>query len=216
MNGLVWYVSYGSNMSAERFYYYIQGGRPPGAARAYPGARDRTLPRATKAVWLPGGVYFATESQVWGGGRAFYDPAISGEAAARAYLITCQQFSDVAAQEMYREPGADLDIAAVVTTGRIQVGNGRYETLIYVGQNEQAPMLTFTAPWGIGNVLLLSPSDRYLRILGQGLCDAHEWDAEKAANYLANLPGAQGSWTPEQITSLLTSGSPDGELSPRQ
>lgn len=215
MTDLVWYVSYGSNLSAERFHYYIQGGRPPGAARTYPGARDRTLPRADKAVWLPGGIYFATESQVWGGGRALYDPAIPGEAAARAYLITRQQFSDVAVQEMYRDPGMDLDIAEVVSAGRVQVGNGRYETLVYVGHNELAPLLTFTAPWGIGDVPLLSPSDKYLRMLGQGLRDAHGWDSEKAANYLANLPGARGTWTPEQITSLIVPGSPDGELPPR-
>jgi len=205
MKHLVWYVSYGSNMSAERFHYYIRGGRPPGAARSYSGARDRTLPRADKAVWLPGGIYFATESQVWGGGRALYDPAIPGKAAARAYLITSQQFSDVAAQEMYREPGADLDLAEVVTAGRVQVGPGRYETLVHVGQNEQAPMLTFTAPWGMDDVQLLSPSEKYLRMLGQGLRDAHGWDSEKAATYLASLPGARGTWTPEQITPLISS-----------
>lgn len=206
MTDLVWYVSYGSNMSADRFRYYIHGGRPPGAARSYPGARDRTLPRADKAVWLPGGVYFATESQVWGGGRALYDPAIPGKAAARAFLISAQQFSDVAAQEMYRDPGVDLDIAEAVTAGRVQVGEGRYETLVYVGQIAQAPLLTFTAPWGIGDVPLLSPSDEYLRMLGQGLRDAHGWDAEKVADYLADLPGARGIWTPEQITSLVTGG----------
>jgi hypothetical protein len=105
---------------------------------------------------------------------------------------------------MYREPGADLDLAEVVSAGRVQVGPGRYETLVHVGQNEQAPMLTFTAPWGIGDVQLLSPSDKYLRMLGRGLCDAHGWDSEKVAIYLAGLPGARGTWTPEQITSLIT------------
>ncbi len=84
----VWYVAYGSNLSAERFSCYLQGGQPPGAAFTYPGARDQTPPRASKAVWLPGSVYFATESQVWGGGRALYDPDAPGKAAARSYLIT--------------------------------------------------------------------------------------------------------------------------------
>lgn len=211
MSDLVWYVSYGSNMCAERFHYYLRGGLPPRAARAYPGARDRTLPRADTAVWLPGGVYFATESQVWGGGRALYDPAIPGRAAARAYLITPQQFSDVAAQEMYREPGTDLDIAEVVKAGRVEVGSGRYETLLYVGQNEEEPMLTFTSPWGINDVPLLSPSAAYLRMLGQGLCEAHRWGSRTAAEYLASLPGAQGAWTPEQIVSVLTPGSEKGQ-----
>jgi hypothetical protein len=206
MTGLVWYVSYGSNMCAERFRYYIRGGLHPGGARTYPGARDRTLPRADKAVWLPGGVYFATESQVWGGGRALYDPAIAGRAAARAYLITPQQFSDVVAQEMYREPGGDLNIAEVVRAGRVEVGSGRYETLLYAGQDEEDPMMTFTAPWGINDVPLLSPSAAYLRMLGEGLCEAHSWDPRTAAEYLASLPGAQGAWTQEQILSVLTPG----------
>lgn len=206
MSGLVWYVAYGSNVSAERFYYYLRGGQPPGAALTYPGSRDRTLPRADKAVWIEGGVYFATQSQAWGGGRALYDPAIPERAAARAYLITAEQFSDVAAQEMYREPGIDLDLTEVVTAGRVQIGTGRYETLLHVGQDEQAPMVTFTAPWGINDVPPLSPSPAYLLMLGQGLREAHGWDSQKAAGYLASLPGAQGIWRPGQIASLLASG----------
>jgi hypothetical protein len=163
------------------------------------------LPRADKAVWLPGTVYFATESQVWGGGRALYDPGASGKLAGRAYLITVEQFSDVASQEMYREPGLDLDLTQIVTGGLIQMGTGRYETFIYVGQDKQVPMVTFTAPWGIDDVPLLSPSSAYLQMLGQGLCETHAWDAQSAADYLANLPGARGAWTPEEIASLLVS-----------
>jgi len=206
MTGQVWYVAYGSNLSAGRFSCYLQGGRPPGAAVTYPGARDQTPPRASKAAWLPGSVYFATQSQVWGGGRALYDPGIPGKAAARSYLITTQQFSDVAAQEMYREPGADLDLTELATLGRIQLGEGRYETLIYAGRDEQIPMVTFTAPWGIGDVPLLSPSGAYLRMVGQGLRESHGWDAPRVGGYLASLPGARGSWTAGQIVDLLATG----------
>ncbi|HEU5161154.1 MAG TPA: histone deacetylase [Streptosporangiaceae bacterium] len=201
MGDLVWYVSYGSNMCADRFRCYLLGGRPPGAARTYPGARDNTPPRADKAVWLPGGVYFATESPVWGGGRAFYGPDLPGRAAARAYLITAEQFSDVSAQEMYLQPGTDLDLTRLAAVGRLQMGPGRYETLISVGLDGAAPMVTFTAPWNAGDVPLVSPSAVYLRMLGQGLCEAHGWDAPKVAGYLADLPGARASWTPERIAS---------------
>lgn len=172
MSDLVWYTSYGSNMCADRFRYYLLGGQPPGASRGYPGAQDHTLPRADKAVWLPGGVYFATKSQVWGGGRAFYDPGLPGRAAGRAYLITVEQFSDVATQEMYREPGANLDVAKAAAVGRLQIGPGRYETLVCVGLDGEAPMVTFTAPWGINDVPPVSPSAAYLRMLGQGLREA--------------------------------------------
>jgi hypothetical protein len=210
----VWYVAYGSNLSADRFYYYLRGGQPPGAALTYPGARDRSLPREDKAVWIPGVVYFATKSGVWGGGRALYDPDIPGTAAARAYLITVEQFSDVAAQEMYREPGVDLDLAEIATVGRVHAGDGRYETFILVGHDKQAPMVTFTAPWGIQDVPLLSPSATYLRMLGRGLCEAHGWDQQETAEYLASLPGARDVWTAREIVALLASESNEAEIRP--
>jgi hypothetical protein len=151
---------------------------------------------------------------VWGGGRALYDPDIPGTAAARAYLITVEQFSDVAAQEMYREPGADLNLAEIATVGRVHVGDGRYETLIFIGHDQQAPMVTFTAPWGIHDVPFLSPSATYLRMLGRGLCEAHRWDQQETAEYLASLPGARGAWTAREIVALLASESNEAEIRP--
>jgi hypothetical protein len=189
-------------MCADRFRYYLHGGQPPGASRAYPGARDRSLPRADNAVWLPGGVYFATKSLVWGGGRAFYDPDLPGKTAGRAYLITVEQFSDVAAQEMYREPGINLDLARAAGVGRIQLGPRAVRDPGICWTGRPGPV-TFTAPWGINDVPLVSPSAAYLRMLGQGLREAHSWDPSKVADYLVSLPGARGSWRAEEIVSLL-------------
>jgi hypothetical protein len=200
---VVWYVSYGSNMNAARFGCYLAGGTPEGALRGFPGCRDRQLPREARGHELPGGIYFATESPVWGGGRAFYDPALPGTAPARAYLITAGQFSDVAAQEMYREPGEDLDLAAVLATGRVQLGPGRYETLLHTGDLDGHPVLTFTAPWSAADVDPVAPSANYLRMLAGGLCDAHGWDVTRAATYLAGRPGATGAWTADGITEVL-------------
>lgn len=107
---LVWYVSYGSNMCAHRLNCYLAGGTPAGARHTYPGCRDHRAPRRATGCELAGGVYFAMESAAWGGGRAFYDPDLPGTAAARAYLITPEQFADIAAQEMYRVPGEEVDL----------------------------------------------------------------------------------------------------------
>lgn len=200
---LVWYVSYGSNMHADRFACYLAGGAPVGAARGYPGCRDTTPPRATRPLTVPGGIYFATESPVWLGGRAFYDPDLPGTAAVRAYLVTLSQFSDVAAQEMYRDPGADLDLAAVLATGRDQRGDGRYETLLHLGDHDGHPALTFTAPWHAHDVEHTKPSAPYLKMLGDGLAESHGWPTGTIAAYLAH---ATPFWTAEEIADLLRGG----------
>lgn len=181
----VWYVSYGSNLCAARFACYLRGGRPPGATRDYPGCRDTTEPRETAALWLPGGIYFAWDSPVWGGGVAFYDPRLPGSAAARAYLITAGQFADIAAQEMHRSPGTPLDLAPVLAGGRQVVGPGRYETLLSVGQRHGHPLLTFTAPCTAATAARRRPSAAYLRMLIAGLAESHGWTGYEAMNYLA-------------------------------
>ncbi|ORT54855.1 histone deacetylase [Streptomyces sp. CB03238] len=201
----VWYTSYGSNTHTDRLAYYIVGGTPPGGARAYPGCRNRRLPTASVPVELRGAVYFATESPVWTGGRAFYDPHAAGRVLARAYRITAEQFSDIAAQEMYREPGpdTDLDLTEVLRDGRAVLGDGRYETLVRPATLDGLPMLTFTAPWRMHDVEWNSPSADYLRHLAAGLLAAGAWDADTVAAYLASCPGAAGHWTERRIRDLI-------------
>ncbi|MGV9314419.1 histone deacetylase [Streptomyces sp. NPDC003691] len=125
--GLVWYASYGSNTDPARLRAYLEGGRPAGAARSTPGCRDPRPPRRTLPLELPGTLHFATRSPVWSGGRAFWDPDAGGTTWARAYLVTLGQFSDIAAQEMYRTPGRgpDLDPAGALADGREELGRVR-------------------------------------------------------------------------------------------
>ena len=137
----VWYACYGSNLRRDRFLCYLQGGRPEGARRRYPGARDTTVPADDRPMTLPGSIVFGWDSPTWGGGIAFYDAEAEGATLARAYLVTDQQFADVAAQEMHREPGDDLDLAHVLEHSRHVVGPGRYESLLLVGELEGHPVL---------------------------------------------------------------------------
>ena len=191
---LVWYVSYGSNMAAARFDCYLRGGRPAGASRDYPGCRDRTPPRAVAPVWLPGSIYFALESAVWSGGMAFYDPAGTGRVAARAYLIGHQQFSDVMAQEMHRPPGSVP--ANLRTAARLELGPGRYETVVPVGERDGHPMLTFTCPAPLEPN---PPSAAYLAMMLAGLREAH---GPTAVDYLLTIAGIRPTWTRAALEAL--------------
>ena len=204
----VWYAAYGSNMHFDRLNYYLAGGRPSGGARTYPGCRDTAPPRQMVPVLLPGQLYFALESKVWTGGMGFYDPDAAGQMAARAYLVTSSQFSDIAAQEMYEEPGRDVDLTEVLACGRAALGEGRYETLVCPGLLDGYPVLTFTAPWPTSSVTPTKPSAAYLRNIASGLWESHGWDVQEVAEYLATRPGALGAWSVAEVAEAVRSAVP--------
>ena len=204
----VWYAAYGSNLDRDRFLCYLQGGRPPGASRTYPGARDGSAPVRDVPMTLPGEVFFGWESPTWGGGIAFYHAEVDGGAAARAYLVTAQQFSDVAAQEMHRPPGADLDLTTVLGSRRHDTGPGRYESLHLVGEIDGDPVLTFTTP-DPAALQPNPPSSAYLATIARGLRDSHGLSDEAICDYLSARPGMQPGWERERLASVVARASAD-------
>lgn len=192
MEKYYWYAAYGSNMAWDRFRYYIHGGYLAANDRHHHGARNRADPVDARAVWLPGQMYFATQSAYWGGGRALYDSEAPGTAAGRAWLVTGDQLCDIMAQEMKLPPGTDL--ALPVAPGRenwLRAGDGHYETVVCTGQLAGHPVVTFRAPWAMADVPLLAPSPSYLAMIASGLHETFGWDQQQARRYLASLPGAE-------------------------
>ncbi|MFI5694382.1 histone deacetylase [Kribbella sp. NPDC051586] len=202
----VWYVAYGSNLALGRFRCYLAGGRPAGGARVYPGCRDHSDPERVAGVEFPGGLVFAGQSLVWGGGSAFYNPAASGQVAGRAYLLSADQLGDVAAQEMRREPGGEFarDLAgllAVVDTLHT-MGPGRYETVARLGELDGIPMFTVTHGT-VADLVPVAPTAAYLRWIAAGLVEAHGWGSDRIVEYLHAAPGVQLGWTPGALRSAL-------------
>ncbi len=200
--GLLWYASYGSNLSRARFDCYLRGGRPPGAHRTYPGCRDTTAPADDRSFVAAGTMHFAWESPTWGGGIAFYDPEIPGRTLCRAYLITRSQFADIAAQEMRRTPSGDLELADLFAAGRLVLGPGRYEALHVVGDIEDRPVITFTHSEATDPLVANAPSAAYLRMLVDGLATSHGLQAGQIGEYLSGCPGI--GWRPEELAELIS------------
>jgi hypothetical protein len=184
----VWYVAYGSNLSRERFCYYIRGGRPDGSGRHSPGCRDTSEPLDSFGVLIDGSVYFAGHSSGWRAGMAFYDPRATGEVAARAYLITAEQFVDVLAQETRQSIGITVDLAPAFRGDRYSKGVGGYSTLVRVGERRGAPLVTFTRDLDTAPGLA-APSATYLAAMATGLREAHGWSQMQIDRYLSALPG---------------------------
>jgi hypothetical protein len=195
---LVWYVAYGSNMRAARFGCYISGGRPRGARRTYLGCRDRSPPHRDVGVHLAGRLTFAGTSTVWGGGMAFYHPHADGELAARAYLLTFGQLSDVVAQEARRPVGSNLALDTGVD-GRWAAPSSVYETLLHAGDRDGLPMLTITS---LQNLEPTPPSGPYLRTMFDGLGEAFGWTADDRVRYLLRARGVTPAWTASRLVAL--------------
>ncbi|WP_344239526.1 histone deacetylase [Kribbella hippodromi] len=165
------------------------------------------MPERTAGVAVPGSLVFAGASKVWGGGSAFYDPGAVGEVAGRAYLLTPAQLGDVAAQEMWREPGGAFaqelaallpDVAEIHT-----LGPGRYETVVRLGEYEGVPMYTVTHG-SVAELEPVAPKAAYLRWIATGLVEAHGWDVARVVEYLHAAPGVQLAWTPGALQVALS------------
>ncbi|WP_410791483.1 histone deacetylase [Kribbella sp. C-35] len=202
----VWYVAYGSNLALERFSCYLYGGRPRGGARVYPGCRDVTPPAQLAAVTAPGGLVFAGASKVWGGGSAFYNAAAPTQLAGRAYLLTLDQLADVAAQEMWREPGGAYALELATLLPQVaeihSAGPGRYETVVRLGELDGLPMFTVTHGT-VAELEPVAPTASYLQWIATGLVEAHRWSRQQVVDYLQAAPGVQLGWTPGALRSVL-------------
>ena len=152
-------------------------------------------------LMVPGGLRFVGVSSVWGGGMAIYDARARSEIAARAYLISAEQFVDVLAQEMRLEPDLDVNLSAVRETGWHSLGAGRYQTLAHLGDRDDLPMLTFTSA-DVYEHPLNAPTEGYLRTIAVGLRESHGWSRAEIGRYLAQFPGAVGTWSAASIAGL--------------
>ena len=191
--GSVWYAGYGSNLDPDRFGRYLRGGRPHGATRTDPGARDRAYPLDIRAFTMPGRLTFAWESPTWGGGIAFHEPDGDGPVLACAYLVTAGQLSDVLEQEMWREPGADHDLSEVVSARRHVLGPGRYETLHLAGELDGRPVVTFSTS-DVEALGVRAPAAPYVATIARGLRRTHGLGDDEIVDYLLACRGVEPDW----------------------
>ncbi|MEH0841461.1 hypothetical protein V6U81_03580 [Micromonospora sp. CPCC 205711] len=71
---------------------------------------------------------------------------------------------------------------------------------------DRVPMLTFTAPWRASEVSWRRPAPIYLRLIADGLREAHGWSTERTIEYLAARPGVAGQWDRVELTGLVAPG----------
>lgn len=143
----VWYACYGSNISFERFRYYIEGGVYPITGKRHDGCSDKTLPTESAPILIPFEMHFGNESYSWDyGGVAFLDTSKPSVVVGRAYLITDEQF-----EEVHRQEGPSRDW---------------YDKIVDLGVYRGHPIRTFT---NSSRRRENTPSPKYLQVIEQGM-----------------------------------------------
>lgn len=187
---LVWYAAYGSNLSEERFLYYINGGTPVGATRKYTPCSDLTPPRETRPYEINFEMFFARHADSWSGGIAFIENVQDNEikTLAKLYLISKTQFNHLAKEETQTAGLINIDFEQAKNEGRTVFKRPSwYGLVLFLGHVENIPVFTFTEERTIEN--FTKPSEKYLMTIASGLRQAHNLTNEDIFNYFSGIKG---------------------------
>ncbi len=158
----VWYAGYGSNLCADRFRCYIEGGRWDERVKPNKGCRDTALWSQSFVKSFPGRMYFARGSGGWDDcGVAFYAPECEAETVMRLYRITFGQLKDVQDQE-----------------GNV---DGWYGRLVFLDFVDGVPAFTFTSEH---HHTPNAPGKRYSNLIFDALTKECGLRGEEASAYL--------------------------------
>ncbi|QGH33682.1 hypothetical protein GI584_06460 [Gracilibacillus salitolerans] len=200
----VWYASYGSNLSRDRFLCYIKGGQPRGSEKREVGCRDKSLPITETTYIMRYPLYFAKESKRWQKqGVAFIGLSKDEQFStySRKYLITEEQFMDVVKQE---NNGAtiNIDLEELMKSGYKTLRASWYGTILFLGEVDGYPVLTFTADWDL-DVPFNTPSKEYLSMIIHGLKSTLSLENTEILHYLITKPGIDGHYTTASLTKII-------------
>lgn len=183
----------------------ITGGQVPGGVHTYSGCSDRSAPLKDTFTSLPYQLFFAKECPLpdhHGLPHAFLDTKADskGHTIARAYLITLEQFEQIAAQENHSKTVYKLPVKQATIKGHATIGDGSgpYDELLYCGSKDGYPMFTLTTPKTDLERTTEVP-ESYLTMLHEGLSQNTEMDRREVISYLLDIPGVADTYQPHSL-----------------
>lgn len=218
---LVWYASYGSNLSLERFLKYVEGGKLVGTNRRYLGCCDKTRPRKDRLVTIRHKLFFGCRSGLWNAAMAFVQEAESAcHTYGRMYLITDEQFDQVVRQERGLSPeGPRLcpDLSYMAKHKNCYLNREdptkplatdkpcSYGLILNLGEEDGYPILTFTAVGPDNEITPRAPSRAYVEFIARGIRETSpEVATVEIVRYFLSCDGVRDFISQEEIKEWLS------------
>lgn len=202
----VWYACYGSNIREERFLCYINGGTPPGAVRNFTGCSDKTKPKDSRPFTIDREMYFAKEAETWnGGGICFLKPEKDEnvKTLGRAYLINSGQFKDLVRQELKFEGEIEIDFEELVKNGQYNcMSGGRYGLLLYLGEINGNPVVTFTSEVYLEDEIN-PPNEAYISTIIKGLKEIYDLKDSEILEYFRSKTGIRNYPMEAELSEII-------------
>ncbi|MEM9000398.1 MAG: hypothetical protein AAGB24_09040 [Bacteroidota bacterium] len=213
MEQKIWYCSYGSNLSFERFKLYLFGGVSPIVDKIYSGCTQKAKPEKDEFFEIPFELYFSKKVSFWDNGGVAFIKDIANEkitTRSRIYLISKQQFEEVVEQEnnhFANSRNFSLNLEELKKNGYILLGNEKenqyYGKVILAGFKDGFPIITFTAKWSSTDIVYNRPSERYLKTIITGLSESQTITKEEIFSYLSSIKGIKEFYSENSLNSII-------------
>ena len=198
----IWYASYGSNLSRERFMCYIEGGKPKNSKKTEKACRDTTPPKDDKSHKINHALYFAGLSAKWNNGGSCILSTKKSDTQytlGRKYLITKEQFLDIVGNK--NEDGVlEIDFDDVIKNGSKSVTDASSGNILYLGHEDGYPIFTFTAH--SDRTDYARPDTLYLETIGKGIIETYNISVQELADYYLKLDGIKNNYTKKELINL--------------
>lgn len=209
----IWYASYGSNLNRFRFLYYILGGKLEITGRNHIGCLDKSLPVKEATTKIPFELYFSKKSESWENKAVAFVKTHLNENAntlCKLYLVTKEQFIDIMMQENDKDPNEerfDIDFESVKQSGHCSIGkdndNAWYGKLVYVKEQDNYPVFTFTAKREDETIEYSEPGNNYLKTIIAGINENFSLSEKEILDYLITKGGIKDNINSSELETII-------------
>jgi len=200
----LWYASYGSNLSRDRFMCYIDGGKPKNSSKIEKGCADKTEPKNDRPHQIKHALYFARNSKKWNNGGSCILSVKHDEnktTFGRKFLITVEQFLDIVSQNNGVE-NTQIDFDEVIKNGSKSINKSLSGNILYLGEEDDYPIFTFTSHFD--ETEFKRPDILYLATIGAGVKETFGMTIEEVTDYFMGLDGVKQNYEKQDLLNQLS------------